>query len=348
MNDQRKGMNKCPTELKDYIFDIAGPLSKWLNGRMELSSNFNKRLIRREAILLQWRGDYSKLFSFDSDSIYRMEIADIVINKSDEFHLWLVNELERSPKTKAIVSKVRQMRWVKPWKEVIDYSDSSRLQLQFDFALRYNRSYMIEHMMTDEALRKKLLNDKDDSHLIELLIECNLSVIDGNEDMLHKKAMSQTLWSVLQRVDLSRSNRAMDAAALIGDFEIAKWVQVNSRHCCTTWAMDYAAENGHLEVVKCLHDNRTEGCTTWAMNRAAQEGHLEIVKWLHENRTEGCTTRAMDYAAANGHLEVVKWLHENRSEGCTTEAMNYAAANGHLEVVKWLRENRRETPHHID
>ena len=57
MNDKPKGMKKCPTELKDYIYNLAGPLTKYLNGRMELISELNKRLIRRDAILMQWKGD---------------------------------------------------------------------------------------------------------------------------------------------------------------------------------------------------------------------------------------------------------------------------------------------------
>ena len=92
MNDKSKGMNKCPEEIKRQIFKLAGPLTKWLNGQMELISEFNKRLIRRDAILMQWKRDYSELFSFAGYDDFHMEIADIVINRLKEFHEWLMDQ----------------------------------------------------------------------------------------------------------------------------------------------------------------------------------------------------------------------------------------------------------------
>ena len=336
MNDQRKGMKNCPEEIKRQIYHLAGPLTKWLNGRMELSSNFNKRFIRREAILLQWRGDYSELFSFDGYHDFHMEIADIVINRSKEFHEWLVDHLESNNQLREFFNWVKRLNWKEWWQDSIRSSDHNQLWNDFENAIYSNHVEMVQLIMTNEELRMIVLNDEDETYFVRSFIQKCHWRISRPEDVFEKKAQSKMLWTILQNISLNSWNRAMDAAAMIGDIEIVKLVHENIQDCCTTDAMDYAAYNGHLEIVKWLHENRTEGCTTDAMDWAASKGHLEIVKWLHENRTEGCTTDAMDRAARNGHLEIVKCLHDNRTEGCTTWAMNRAARYGHLEIVKFM------------
>jgi Ankyrin repeats (3 copies) len=102
--------------------------------------------------------------------------------------------------------------------------------------------------------------------------------------------------------------RIWDSAVELGKIEVIKWLSLNRKRGCTTWAMDFAAENGHLEVVKWLHEFRTEGCTNWAMDWAANRGHLDVVEFLHSVE-KGCTTDAMDWAACGGYLEIVKFLH---------------------------------------
>ena len=136
-----------------------------------------------------------------------------------------------------------------------------------------------------------MVGDKDDKQIIEWFILENQYCKRSPGDVFRKSAESKMLWTILHNVTLNGSNRAMDAAAKIGDVEIVKWVHENIQDCCTTWAMDYAAMNGHFQVVKCLHEKRTEGCTTDAMDLAAANGHLEIVKWLHENKPSGYKTR---------------------------------------------------------
>ena len=66
MNDMPKGMKKCPEEIKHQIYDISGPFTQYLNGRMDLNSDFNKRLVRRDALRMEWKGDYSELFDSSS------------------------------------------------------------------------------------------------------------------------------------------------------------------------------------------------------------------------------------------------------------------------------------------
>ena len=342
MNDQRKGMKNCPEEIKRQIYHLAGPLTKWLNGRMELSSNFNKRLIRRDAIQMQWKGDYSELFSFDSDGYYCKEMADIAINRSKEFHEWLVDHLESNNQLREFFNWVKRLNWKEWWQDSIRSSDHNQLWNDFENAIYSNHVEMVQLIMTNEELRMIVLNDEDETYFVRSFIDNCYWRISRPVDVFEKKAQSKMLWTILQNISLNSWNRAMDAVAMIGDIEIVKLVHENIQDCCTTDAMDYAAYKGHLEVVKWLHENRTEGCTVNAMDGAAENGHLEVVKWLHENRTEGCTNWAMDNASRYGNLEVVKWLQDNRTEGCTIDAMDYAAMNGHLEVLKWLHENRTE------
>ena len=343
MNDQRKGMKKCPTELKDYIFDIAGPLTKWLNGRMELSSEFNKRLIRRDAIQIGWKGDYGVVFECDGYACVN-EIADILINQSKEFHEWLFDQLRSKAKTKKIVDKMQALHWVQWWKDSIANLDSSELKKQFGRDIGSYHIEMVRYLMTSEEYKMRMLmgTEDDDRCFVETFLYHSQKLTSLSDEVFYKPARSNILWTILHNVTINGSNCAMDAAAKIGDIEIIKWIHGNIGDSCTTTAMRWAAANGDLKIVKWLHEKRTEGCTTDAMDCAAENGHLEVVKWLHEYRAEGCTTDAMDKAAHNGHLEVVKWLHENRNEGCTADAMDLAAANGHLDVVIWLQKNRTE------
>ena len=341
MTDQRKGMKKCPTELKDYIYDLAGALTKYLNGRMELNSNFNKRLIRRDAILMGWRGEYSELFE-RSDRDIQEDITDIVINQSKDFHVWLVNHLRSHGSTTNIYNKLKYLNWVEWWKDSIETCDNDSLENHFACAIQYNHVDMLTEFITNEKLRKRLLGEKNDRYFIDKFIQKCQWCTYSPKEVIRDSAPLKMLWIILNRISLIGPNHAMDAAAKIGDMKIVKWLHENLRECCSTDAMDNAAQNGHLEAVKWFHENRTEGCTTWAMDWAAHNGHFEIVKWLQKNRSEGCTIYAMDYAAYNGHLEIVKFLHENRSEGCSTNAMNWAARSGNLEGLKWLHENRTE------
>ena len=300
MTDQRKGMKKCPTELKDYIFKLAGPLTNYLNGRLDMNSNFNKRLIRRDAILMGWRGEYSKLFEC-SDHDIQDEISDIVINQSKDFHEWLVDHLGSRDSTTNIYNKLQYLNWDEWWKDWIEACDNNGLENHLWFAIQYNHVEMFREIMTDEMKRKRLLGEKNDRYFIDIFINLSQAQNIIAENLFLKPAQSKMLWSILQNVTHDGSKRAMDAAAIIGNIDIIKWLHINIRNSCSTDAMDWAAQNGHLEVVKWLHENRPEGCTTDAMDLAAATGHLEIVKWLHENRTEGCTEDALDW----------KWIKRN-------------------------------------
>ena len=320
MNDQRKGMKKCPEEIKRQIYHLAGPFTKYLNGRLELSSEFNKRLIRRDAILMGWKGDYSELFSFAGYHDFHKVVADIVINQSKGFHEWLVQHLESNYQFRELYNRLHRLYWKEWWQDPIRSSDHNQLRCDFENAIEYCHVEIVQFIMTKEELRKKVSQQREDeTYFVERFIEICRWRNSRPVDVFEKSAWSKMLWTILQNISLNSWNRAMDAAAMIGDIEIVKWVHENIQDCCTTRTMNNAAENGHLEVVKWLHENRTEGCTTDAMDWAASKGHLEVVKWLHENRTEGCTKNAIDCAAYNGHHEVVKWLHEHCPALCNLQ-----------------------------
>ena len=340
MNDQRKGMKKCPEEIKRQIYHLAGPLTKYLNGRMELSPDSSDRLIRRDAIQIEWRGDYSELFSCTDNDDFHKAVADIVINRSKEFHIWLVEHLRSNKRLRKLYDLFQRLNWRDWWKDSISSSSQDDLGKHFEAAIEYCHVELVQCIMTNEKLRLRV-SGGDYSYFLEHFITQSQYYASDTDYVFRKSANSKMLWTILHNVTLNGSNRAMDAAVKICDIEIVKWVHQNISDCCTTDAIDNGAMNGHLEVVKWLHENRTEGCTTDVIN-GALNGHIEIVKFLHENRTEGCTTDVINGAAANGHLEIVKFLHENRTEGCTTDAMDNAAYNGHLEVVKFLHENRTE------
>ena len=337
---ERKGMKKLPVELKDCIYDLAGPLAKYLNGRLYLSSTFNKRLIRRDAIRIGWRGNYSELFGTSSDDLHD-EISDIVINQSKGFHDWLIGHLKSNDKTRAIADKLESMSWEKWWRDTIGNSKNSKLKKHFSTAIENNHVEMVCYIMTDENLRKTLPTD-DGRYFLEKFYRHSFTFAGPTDDVFRKSAQSKILWSILRNVKLNGMYDVMGLAAKLGDLEMVKWVHENIGDCCSAQAMDLAAAYGYFDIVKFLHHHRTEGCTIEAMNFAAMNGHFEVLKWLHENRTEGCTTIAMDYAAQNGHFEIVEFLHKNRSEGCTKDAMNWASQNGHLDIVKFLHQNRTE------
>ena len=337
------GFNDLPEELKRFIFKLAGPLTQYLNDRLDLTSTFNKRLIRRDAISMGWRGDYSELFdTVNPDSNCVTEIADIFINKSKTFHEWLVHHLESNSKTSRIVQHLNDLGWTSWWEDVILTCDANQIDKHYRNALEFRHVAMIEYLMTDEKMNTKLIPHYTGAYLTEIYFWCNRFWCVGNIDPFHKPALTQMLWSIIRNVKFNDPSRAMDCAAMIGDIDLVKWTHKNIYDCWTHDSMNYAALCGHLDVIKWIHVNQPEACKTNAMDFAAWNGHLPVVQWLHSNRTEGCSTKAMDYAAENGHLHVVKWLHEHRNEGCTQDAMDLAAKNGHLDVVKWLHENRQE------
>ena len=258
MNNQRKGMKKCPEEIKRQIYHLAGPFTKYLNGRLELSSEFNKRLIRREAIQMGWKGDYSDLFSSTDGYDHRKEIADIVINQSKGFHEWLVQHLESNNQLQKHYVRLHRLNWKEWWQDSISSSDDEQLRNDFKNAIECSHVEMVQFIMTNEELRKKVLQQREDeTYFVERFIENYGWRIGRPVDVFEKKARPNILWTILQNISLNGSNRAMDAAAKIGEIEIGKWVHENIQDCCTTHAMDYAAMNVHFEVLKWLHENRT-------------------------------------------------------------------------------------------
>ena len=42
MNDQRNGIEKCAEEIKCAIYDFDGPLTKYLNGQLDMDSEFQR------------------------------------------------------------------------------------------------------------------------------------------------------------------------------------------------------------------------------------------------------------------------------------------------------------------
>ena len=313
---ERKGMKTLPVELKDYIYDIAGPLAKYLHGRLDLSSNFNKRLIRRDAIGIGWKGDYSELFVGDK-LISHKEVADIAINQSKQFHDWLIIHLKSNDQTRNILKRLEYLNWKEWWKDSISSCSHKELRGHFDSAIENTHVEMVRSIMTNDELKKRVLGDSGEGagYFVEKFF-WNCEEFSSNpEYAFEKSAQSKMLRIILSSVNINASNCAMDAAAMIGDMKLVKWVHENICDCCSAYAMDEAAANGHFDIVKWLHENRTEGCTTDAIDCAAENGHLEIVKWLHENRAEGCTTNAIEWAKDNGHVEVVKWLSENKPIG---------------------------------
>ncbi|RLN72003.1 hypothetical protein BBJ28_00007407 [Nothophytophthora sp. Chile5] len=137
--------------------------------------------------------------------------------------------------------------------------------------------------------------------------------------------------------------KAMNLAAARGNLELVQWLH-EVRQEASSSAATKAAEGGHLDLLKWMdkhHLCRLEGVP---LDVAAAQGHLKVVKWLQRSGIGVASSRAMDVAAANGHLDVIKWLHHRRGRehAGTHVAMDDAATNGHLEVVKWLHSHRHE------
>ena len=329
---------KLPEELICEIYNLAGPLTKWLNGRMKLNPMRNKRLIRRDAVLLGWKGDYSHLFECNpgDESELNDAVSDTLYNESSEFYAWLFVQLQHDNQTVAVADALAYLDWDGDWKVKIENCAEEDVEKHFMNAVEYSHVEMLRFFITNNACRAKFLKDKPDSYFIDKFFVAVDSFNSGGMDPWIQSAQSTMLWIILRNASLEGQNVAMDAAVKIGDLEMVKWLHSNVPNCCTVEAMNIAAYDCHLEILKFLHENRTEGCTSNAMDYAAINGHLEVVKWLHENRTEGCTTYAMDLAAQYGFLEMLVWLHENRTEGCTTDAMDWAAEHGHLHIVKWI------------
>lgn len=177
-------------------------------------------------------------------------------------------------------------------------------------------------------------------------------------------------WIANNRGQQSLEFTSLDEAAVLGHFDVIKWMTKHNLGRCSNECLEKTGANGHFELAKWIFDNRSDGCggypkdsvasqsnveiVKWfaektgpmcfsesAMDLAAANGHLNVVRYLHDSGY-GCSDVAMDDAATNGHLEIVKFLHDNRTEGCTTAAMDGAAKNGRLDVIEWLHEHRRE------
>ena len=256
-------MKKCPEEIKYAIFKLAGPLTKYLNGRMDLSSEFDKRLIRRDAIQIGWRGEYSELFISAGLTNYDTEIADIIINQSKEFHYWLLEHLERNNRLLNVLLCFRSLDYMDWWKDSINSFGRDEFWSHFKNAIRCGNVGMVQFIMTNEELRKKDLDgsEEDCGFYIDMFICCSHKFTKTDPvdaDVFRKAAESKMLWIIIQNVELSSWVRAMSAATFIGDIEIVKWLHENHRDCCTTDAMNDAAIHGHLDIVKFLHENRTE------------------------------------------------------------------------------------------
>lgn len=329
-------MKKLPVELKDYIDDIAGPLTKYLGGRLALSFN-TKRLIRRDAFPIGWKGNYIDLFGFDTDN-FHAAISDISLITSKDFHDWLVTQLANEARTLKIVQILQQRNWKTWWKDAIANWDSKALTIAFESAIEYYHIEMLMYVVTNEDCRRKLLGDYPDCYFIDLFVEVQKQY-PIRIDTYHKPSLSKILRFIIRNVTIVGPNKTMDAAALIGDIDIVKWAHENIRDCCSISAMAYAAKNGHLEIIKWLHENRTEGCTSAAMDNAVWSGFFEVVKWLHENRTEGCSYYAFHYAAQYSRFEILEWLLENYS-GVNDIHRTFRTASTfkYDHTVKWMKE----------
>ena len=187
-------MKKLPLELKDYIYDIAGPFSKYLRRRIDLSPTVNKRLIRRDAIQMGWRGDYSDMFEFKKHDCV-LEIADIVINQSKDFHNWLVDHLRSNEKTRNVAYKVQRLKWETWWKDSIDVCDSDYLRHDFDSAIRFSHVEMVRHIMTSDERKMKMLKDpgEDDRYFVNRFFCESYMFASSSEYVFEKTAQSHVI-----------------------------------------------------------------------------------------------------------------------------------------------------------
>ena len=324
-----------PRELQYHILSLAGPLTEFLNGALELTDR-NKRNLRREGIRNGWRVDYRSLFDIEDtenmDSLdSKYAVTDIVSGESKEFHDWLMMHLGKSNKTAAVVELMDSIGWMDWWKDTIDSRQSADLRVNFERAFRFCHCQLIEYLMTKKGIWTEWCEDRYYSYL-------HSSIMTEGTDGLQLSLMKNTAWTILRKAPFSIDNNAMNVAAIIGDTEMVQWIHHNIPNCCSTDAIDYAALYGRLEVVKWLSENRIEGCTEMAMDSACANGHLEVAKWLLENRNEEIRD-AVDLAASKGHLEILKCFYEAQPVRCSHSGLMKASEAGYLEIIKFVNES---------
>ncbi|KAL2913326.1 hypothetical protein HK105_207204 [Polyrhizophydium stewartii] len=300
--------DRIPGEMQADIVARAGPLTQYVNGRIEKLSWDQFKTLWTEVFASDWQGDISKLpiDRFKScpwfESFWHLRTRSMHARVKQLGHGFLKDGLVQA----AVCN------W---WTDLLDFSKPRELSIN---AAKCGSISMLMHLVYERQVVTF-----ETQHVVE-------AACYGHLDLLK--------WLGARMMNGTWTTAVMDWAAVNGKLDCAKWLHANRTEGCTVNAMNMAAKNGHLDTVAWLHRTRREGCTTDAMDLAAEYGQAAVVEFLHTHMTEGCTRRAMLAAAENGHADVVEFLHKNRPEGDIGEAAVAAARNGRLNVIRRIHE----------
>ncbi|KAL2914211.1 hypothetical protein HK105_206307 [Polyrhizophydium stewartii] len=271
--------DRLPAELRDMVFEAAGPLTMIAVGRLppwqlRRLDTAAREALWAEALAIDWHGPLWRLPCISAFScVFRGVRSQRMVDRLRALRL-----ASDGPLLHGAV-RCRLMGTI----------DTAPPVLAAVVAASEGAVWLAEAVMSE------------DSSTVEPWLLAETAARSGHGDVV--------MWAYRHRNPAQPWPRSvMDGAASRGLGDLVAWLHERQLDCSEA-AMDGAAANGHLDVVKWLHENRDEGCTVAAMDGAAANGHLDVLEWLQANRSEGCCIAAAVGAATKGHLIVLQWLH---------------------------------------
>ncbi|KDO16098.1 hypothetical protein SPRG_18366, partial [Saprolegnia parasitica CBS 223.65] len=365
-------------DLHALIFAYAGPLTQWINGRLNEGyprSEWSdiERSIWADAFRCDWLGDLrslphqrmtlgrSETRLIRSRRMYA-QVKELLYDRNPSLGVLLWYERAMYPKqddaaeafyTTALLAAPMENVWLDvlaPFlqaKETLATAAALGGHLRFLQYLVYEKGVDVSRMANFTSGSRHLIMDRVASNghvgVLAFLHEMECSGISSAalEGAMKHHHLDTIAFLFKHFPHLAIPEKATLYAARYGHLGLLRYLVTQRQAPCPPRVMDVAAYKGHRHIVKFLHKQQT-GCTTMAMDAAACAGHLDIVKFLHFNRTEGCTTLAFDAAAVRGNRPLLDFLIEHRREGGSTMAMDGAAYEGNEAMVRFLHKHRHE------
>ncbi|OQS02158.1 hypothetical protein THRCLA_05444 [Thraustotheca clavata] len=238
------------------IFDMAGPLTKYLSGLSPTLTEYQIQLIWCDVFQLNWDGDFKTL-----------------------------------PQTTLVSQTFRciQTRWMYEKAQVHFKHRYQHLVMSMVIATQQQRYFPITITPLEAAPMENVWLDELQSHLKNPITLANAAMVGGHLRLVkylveqYQLDICQNIYKIIPICGCSYRGLAMDIAAERGDLEMIKYLFQGGNRSFSKIAMDIAATNGHFDVVKWLHLNLNIGCTWRAKKYAMNNGHNHIIDYLDQH-----------------------------------------------------------------
>ena len=296
---QKRHFIKLPTELEEYIFELSGALTQYLNNQNSATSRTKEcvermlQKVRRDVIHQEWRGTedgrnscmaVTSLFKEPASKLYRFKcVLDTVSQpKTKQYHDFLMGQLEGDKKTQWLIRELSKIELKVWWRLKISCEQWMEPVLKlFHSAIVYGRLDLLEYLLTDVRCRQFI-----DTRGIDI----------GSSSYT---SLGLSAFSGLNTFKLLQQHGATQ-------FDFPKTLMNASYH-------------GHSSLVSHLCRTQSDmAAVEEACVLAAKMGHYEIVRYLYETQlyprlkqqgdTENILDEVVEAARESGRKSLITYL----------------------------------------